>query len=144
MDWKEIKMTWTIEESMRFAQLIAGESHLTEVNKDLIDELVSKGYKLIRSRGTRSRCRSISAALLRHRGQGHGALHGVRPHDAKLHRSSLDERQVRQAMNKAINRNELLKVLYKGRAQPMYVHAFDPDIEGWHPPGRSVSGDVRL
>ncbi len=36
-------------------------------------------------------------------------------------------------MNKAINRDELLKVLYKGRATPMYVHGFYPDLPGWDP-----------
>ena len=36
-------------------------------------------------------------------------------------------------MNKAINRDELLKVLYKGRAKPMYVHGFYPDLAGWDP-----------
>src|SRR6266704_5226665 len=52
VDWKELQMTWTLEEPTRLAQLLAGETHLTEVNKDLIDQLVAKGYKLIRSRGT--------------------------------------------------------------------------------------------
>jgi hypothetical protein len=33
-----------------YAQLLAGEIHFTELNKDLVDELVAKGYKLIRSR----------------------------------------------------------------------------------------------
>jgi ABC-type transport system substrate-binding protein len=37
VDWKELQMTWTIEEPPRFAQLLAGETHLTEVNKDLVD-----------------------------------------------------------------------------------------------------------
>jgi hypothetical protein len=32
-------MTWTIEEPTRFAQLLAGETHLTEINKDLGDFL---------------------------------------------------------------------------------------------------------
>src|SRR6266516_3645402 len=36
-------------------------------------------------------------------------------------------------MNKANNRDELLKVLYKGRATPMYVHGFYPDLAGWDP-----------
>ena len=36
-------------------------------------------------------------------------------------------------MNKAINRDELLKVLYKGRATYMYVHGFYPDLPGWDP-----------
>src|SRR5216683_5974603 len=52
VDWKELQMTWTLEEPTRLAQLLAGETHLTEVNKDLIDQLVTKGYKLIGSRGT--------------------------------------------------------------------------------------------
>src|SRR5919109_571763 len=50
VDWKELQMTWTIEEPTRLAQLLAGETHLTELNKDLVDEVVSKGHKLIRSR----------------------------------------------------------------------------------------------
>jgi len=36
-------------------------------------------------------------------------------------------------MNKAINRDELLKVLYKGRAKPIYVHGFYSDLPGWDP-----------
>jgi hypothetical protein len=38
VDWKELQMTWTIEEPTRLAQFIAGETHLTELNKDLIDD----------------------------------------------------------------------------------------------------------
>jgi peptide/nickel transport system substrate-binding protein len=36
-------------------------------------------------------------------------------------------------MHKAMNRDELLKVLYKGRATPMSVHGFSPDLAGWDP-----------
>ena len=36
-------------------------------------------------------------------------------------------------MNKAINRDELLKVLYKGRATYTYVAGFYPDLPGWDP-----------
>ena len=34
---------------------------------------------------------------------------------------------------KPVDRDELLKVLYKGRARPMYVHGFYPDLPGWDP-----------
>jgi ABC-type transport system substrate-binding protein len=50
VDWKELRMTWTLEEPTRFAQILAGETHLTELNKDLTDGAVAKGYKLVRSR----------------------------------------------------------------------------------------------
>jgi ABC-type transport system substrate-binding protein len=43
------------------------------------------------------------------------------------------DKRVRQAMNQAMNRDELLKVLYKGRGPPMYVHGFYPDLAGWDP-----------
>jgi len=43
------------------------------------------------------------------------------------------DKKVRQAMNKAINREELLKVLYKGRATYTYVTGYYPDLPGWDP-----------
>jgi peptide/nickel transport system substrate-binding protein len=43
------------------------------------------------------------------------------------------DKRVRQAMHKAMNRDALLKVLYKGRVTPMSVHGFSPDLVGWDP-----------
>ena len=135
VDWKEIKMTWTLEESTRFAQLIAGETHLTEVNKDLTDELVAKGYKLIRSRGTAQQMQINFGGLYfgtEDKATGRYTEYGgtTGKFDPKLPWANV---KVRQAMNKAIDRKELLQVLYKGRATPMYVHGFYPDLEGWDP-----------
>ncbi len=135
VDWKELQMTWTVEEPTRFAQLLAGETHLTEVNRDLSDALVAKGYKLIQSLGD-------AQQIQIHFG---GLYFGTE--DPKTGRftegggttGKLDtsvpwtKKEVRQAMNKAINRDELLKILYKGRAKPMYVHGFYPDLPGWDP-----------
>ncbi len=42
VDWKEVQITWVLEEPTRYAQFLAGETHLTEVNKDLTDQLVAK------------------------------------------------------------------------------------------------------
>jgi peptide/nickel transport system substrate-binding protein len=135
VDWKELQMTWTLEESTRYAQLLAGETHLTELNKDLTDELVGKGYKLIRSRGTAQQVQIIFGGL----------YFGTEDPQKKRYTESggttgkLDpsvpwtNKKVRQAMNKAINREELRQVLYKGRADLMYVHGFYPDLEGWDP-----------
>lgn len=135
VDWKEIQMTWVLEEPTRFAQLLAGETHLTEVNKDLTEELVKKGYTLIRSKGTAQQVQinfgglyfgTEDAATKRYTEDG-GTAGKL---DPKL---PWADKRVRQAMNKAINRDELLKVLYKGRARPTYVHAFYPDLPGWDP-----------
>jgi ABC-type transport system substrate-binding protein len=135
VDWKELQMTWTLEEPTRQAQLLAGETHLTELNKDLTDDLVSKGYKLIRSRGTAQQIQLIFGGLYfgtedpaTKRYTENGGTTGKL--DPKV---PWTDKRVRQAMNKAINRAELLKVLYKGRARYMYVHGFYPDLPGWDP-----------
>ena len=135
VDWKELQMTWTLEEPTRFAQLLAGETHLTEVNKDLTDELVNKGDKLIRSRGTAQQIQLNFGGLYfgtedpaTKRFVEFGGTTGKL--DPKV---PWTDKRVRQAVNKAIHREELLKVLYKGRAAPMYVHGFFPDLPGWDP-----------
>ena len=135
VDWKELMLTWTIEESTRYAQLLAGETHLTEVNKDLVDQLVSRGYKLIRSRGTAQQIQIVFGGLYfgtedpeTGRYTEHGGTTG------KLDPNNpFTKKKVRQAMNKAINREEILEVLYKNRADYMYVHGFYPDLPGWDP-----------
>ena len=135
VDWKELQMTWTLEEPTRQAQLLAGETHLTELNKDLTDDLVAKGYKMIRSRTTAQQVQINFGGLYfgtedkqTGRYTEHGGTTGKL--DPKVPWTNI---KVRQAMNKAINRDELLKVLYKGRANPMYVHGFYPDLPGWDP-----------
>jgi ABC-type transport system substrate-binding protein len=135
VDWKEIQMTWTLEEPTRYAQLLAGETHLTEVNKDLVDQAVAKGYKLIRSRGTAQQVQVLFGGLYfgtedkkTGRYTEYGGITGKL--DTKVPWTNI---KVRQAMNKAINREELLQVLYKGRATLQYVHGFFPDLPGWDP-----------
>jgi ABC-type transport system substrate-binding protein len=135
VDWKEIQMTWTLEEPTRQAQLLAGETHLTELNKDLTDDLVAKGYKLVRSRGTAQQVQINFGGLYfgtEDKESGRYTEHGgtTGKLDPKVPWTNI---KVRQAINKAINREELLKVLYKGRAAPMYVAGFYPDLPGWDP-----------
>lgn len=135
VDWKEMQMTWVLEESTRHAQFVAGETHLTELNKDLVDELVAKGSKLVRSRQVAQQIIIIFGGLYfgtedkaTGRYTEHGGITGKL--DATV---PWTKKEVRQAMNKAINRGELLKVLYKGRASQTYVMGYYPDLPGWDP-----------
>lgn len=135
VDWKEIQMTWTIEEPTRYAQLLAGEMHLSELNKDLTDELVAEGYKLIRNRGTAQQVQIIFGGL--YFGTEDAKTGRYTEHGGTTGKLDLSvpwtKKEVRQAINKAINREEILQVLYKGRADYMYVHGFYPDLPGWDP-----------
>jgi ABC-type transport system substrate-binding protein len=135
MDWKKLQMTWSLEEPTRQAQLLAGETHLTEVNKDIIDDLVAKGYKLIRSRGTAQQVHIFFGGL--YFGTEDAAKKRYTEHGGTTGKLDLGvpwtNKKVRQAMNKAINREELLKVFYKGRATYTYVAGFYADLPGWDP-----------
>jgi ABC-type transport system substrate-binding protein len=135
VDWKEIKMTWNVEEPPRLAQLLAGESHLTEINRDLTDEAIAKGFKLVRSRQVAQQTVIAFGGLYfgtedksTKRYTEYGGISGRL--DPKV---PWTDKKVRQAMNKAINRDEILKQLYKGRATPTYVAGFYPDLPGWDP-----------
>jgi len=135
VDWKEIKMTWSVEEPARFAQLLVGETHLTELNRDLTDDAIAKGFKLIRSRQVAQQTVIAFGGLYfgtenkaTQRYTEYGGITGRL--DPKV---PWTDKKVRQAMNKAINRDEILKVMYKGRATPTYVAGFYPDLPGWDP-----------
>jgi peptide/nickel transport system substrate-binding protein len=135
VDWKEIQMTWTAEEPTRYAQLLAGETHMTEVNKDLVDQAVAKGYKLIRSRGTAQQVQIFIGGLYfgtEDKETGRYTEHGGTTGKLDL-KVPWTKKEVRQAMNKAINREEILEVLYKNRASLQYVGGYYPDMPGWDP-----------
>ena len=135
VDWKELQMTWTTEEPTRLAQLLAGETHLTELNKDLVEEAVRKGYKLIRSRDTAQQIVLWFGGL--YFGTEDKATGRYTEGGGITGRLDLavpwTKKAVRQAINKAINREELLKVLYKGRATYTYVAGYYPGLPGWDP-----------
>jgi ABC-type transport system substrate-binding protein len=135
VDWKEIKMTWNVEEPPRFAQLLAGESHITEINRDLTEDAIAKGFRLIRSRQVAQQTVIVFGGLYfgtedkaSKRFTEYGGTTGRL--DPKV---PWTNKKVRQAMNKAVNRAEILKALYKGRATPTYVAGFYPDLPGWDP-----------
>jgi len=135
VDWKELQMTWTYEEPTRLAQFFAGETHLTELNKDLIEEAVRKGHKLIRSRDTAQQIVLTFGGLYfgtEDKATGRYTEHGGTT--GKLDLSvPWTKKEVRQAINKAINREELRRVLYKGRATYTYVAGYYPGLPGWDP-----------
>ena len=51
--YPEMRNTWVLEESTRLAQFRAGETHMTEVNRDLGDRLTEEGFLIIPSRWPR-------------------------------------------------------------------------------------------
>ena len=131
VDWNGIKMTWVIEEATRLAQFSAGETHLTEVNKDLTDKLVSQGYKMVKSTGP------AQQVQINFTGQHYGTEDESRDKflgiTGKLADHPFTNKDVRQAINKAIDRETIKEELYKGRVTSAYVHGYYEGLPGWDP-----------
>ena len=130
VDWNELIMTWTLEEATRLAQFRAGETHLTEVNKDLTDQLVDQGYKLVKSSGP------AQQVVVNFTGLYFGTEDESRDKyigtTGKLDPDlPFTDIKVRQAINKAIDRETIKEELYKGRVTDAYVHGFYEGLPGY-------------
>lgn len=132
VDWNELIMTWTLEEATRLAQFEAGETHMTEVNKDLTDQLVKKGYKMVRSTGPAQQVQINFSGM--YFGTEDVARDKYVGTTGKLDTDQpLTNIKVRQAINKAIDRETIKQELYKGRVTNAYVHGFYEGLIGWDP-----------
>ena len=130
VDWNEIIMTWTLEEATRLAQFEAGETHLTEVNKDLTDQLVNKGYKLVKSTGPAQQVQiNFTGLYFGTEDESRDKYVGTTGKlDPDLPFADI---RVRQAINRAIDRETIRLELYKGRVTPAYVHGYYEGLPGY-------------
>ena len=102
--------------------------------------MVAKGYKLIRSRQVAQQMQIFFGGMYfgtEDKATGRYTEHGGTT--GKLDNLPWTNIKVRQAMNKAINREELPKVLYKGRATYSMWRVFIPTCRAGIRRGRSAS-----
>jgi len=125
-EFEELNVYFTEEEATRLATLLAGESHLVALPRDLQDTAIEKGFK---------KWESILPAV-----QSGAFMFGQYYADPdKLNYEipwvGQDESalKVRQALNKAINRKEICKELFKGACKEIKVWAYEQSLPGWNP-----------
>ncbi len=124
--YPEMRNTWVLEESTRLAQFRAGETHMTEVNRDLGDKLVEEGFKIIPSNGP------AQQTAFRFGGMFYGDPENYDP-DFPVTAPGEIGIKVRKALNKAVDRETFKSELYKGRVWDSKVHAFHPTLTAWNP-----------
>jgi ABC-type transport system substrate-binding protein len=121
-DFKELEFRLTPEESTRLAMLLRGEAHAGDLSRELHDEALKRGMKILAA--------SLSAEWV---SVYFGGQYHV-PGDPKFKADvPWNDRRVRQAMNMAINRQELQAHLFRGKGEPMYVSGMAPFLEGYNP-----------
>jgi ABC-type transport system substrate-binding protein len=120
-DFKELEIRLAPESTTRLAMLLGGEAHIVDLPRELQKEATGRGMKLISSSQPVD---WISVYL--------GGMYFL-PGDPKFKPDvPWTNKKVRQAMNMAVNRQELMETIFAGKATPVYVSAWLPISEGWN------------
>ena len=121
-DFKELEIRLVPEETTRFAMLMSGEAHIVDLSRELQKDAVSKGMKIISS------SQPVDWMTVYFGGQYY------MPGDAKFQKDvPWTNKKVRQALNMAVNRAEILATIFAGKGTLAYVSGWLPISEGWNP-----------
>ncbi len=122
-EFKELEFRWVPEDVTRLATLLSGEVHISDVPRALQQEAVGKGMQVLTSQ----------LPAMQHPWQ-FGGLYFASPD--KLDPSvPFVKKDVRQAMNLAINRQAIAQALLGGRVEPLRVHGYHPQLDSAIWPG---------
>ena len=119
--YDELDLRFVQEASTKLALLLSGEAHVVVLPRELHQDAIDAGFEIVSSTGP-----AMQTAWLFN---GQYTL----PDDDVLNPDLpwLDVR-IREAINRAIDREALMDVLYDGRADPLVQFAMDPRHEGWN------------
>jgi peptide/nickel transport system substrate-binding protein len=121
-DFKELEIRLVPEETTRFAMLLGGEAHIVDLPRELQKDAASKGMKIISS------SHPVDWMTVYFGGQYY------MPGDPKFQANvPWANKKVRQALNMAVNRAEILQTIFAGGGTLAYVTGWLPISEGWNP-----------
>ena len=125
-DFPEFEFRWMKEASTRLAAQITGEIQLTSLPEDLLQQAAGQGMKLVKATVP-----SFRIFLVPH------CCYAADVNDASkgflFPNSPLANVQVRKALSKAINRDELNKAYFGGKGERLIVDPYHPTRPGWNP-----------
>jgi len=116
-EFKELEFRWVPEGVTRLATLIAGEVHISDIDRALQKDAIDKGMKIVPGK----------LAVVGHEWL-FGGMYFATP-DKLDNKQPFVDKRVRQAMNLAINRKAIAANILSGKAQPMLVTRFHPQAD---------------
>jgi peptide/nickel transport system substrate-binding protein len=120
--FKELEMRIAPEESTRLAMLLNGEAHIVDLARELQGDAEQRGMQILAA--------SLAAEWVSIYFGGQYHIPGDPKFKAEV---PWNDRRVRQAMNMAINRQEVRAHLFRNKGEPMYVSGMAPFLEGYNP-----------
>ena len=133
-DFPELELRWMAEASTRLASLLTDEIHITNLPEDQIQQAVGEGMAI--AKGNAAGQRAFFSFLGVFRTPSTADTRGQLPLvDAPFRYpdSPFHDIRVRQALNHAVDRDEINTAFFNGKGEPMYNNHFHPTRPGWDP-----------
>jgi len=121
-EYAELEFRIAREDATRLALLLSGDVHIADLPRELHKDALARGLKRFNS--------SLAVDWVSVYLGGNWHITGDKVYDPK---APLVDKRVRHALNIAINRDELMKTVFAGRAELAYVSLWVPTSEGWNP-----------
>jgi peptide/nickel transport system substrate-binding protein len=126
VDFEELEFRIAREDATRLALLLSGDVHIADLPRELHKDALARGLKRFAS----SQATDWVSVYM----GGQWYMTGDKAFDPK---APFVKKKVRQALNMAINREELMKTVFAGRAELADLSLWVPTSEGWNPKWKS-------
>ena len=126
-EFKRLRISTTPEDLTRLALLLTGEANMVDVPKVLHQQAIDEGMEVFESP-----LPSVGLSIFP-LGQYYVSEVNWNPDTEPWTAPGETGNKVREAMNRAINREQIINELFKGRGEPMYNTIFHDTLEGWNP-----------
>ncbi|MFK7892633.1 MAG: ABC transporter substrate-binding protein [Granulosicoccus sp.] len=121
-EFDEIEFRWVSEPSTRFAMLSAGEAHAVTLPRDLQDDAAEAGQLVLASsEGAMQSTMLFTGQFMNPDGEEN--------RDARTY--AWADQRVREAANRALDRDAILEVLYGEGVRALPVYTMDPRFPGY-------------
>lgn len=121
-DFETLELRFVQEQATILALLLSGEADIASIPRELQNQALKAGKKIISSKNPAMATGAIFNGM--YGKTGDPAYNADLPWSNKL---------IREAMNRALNRQEMIDVLYNGRAEPAASWLMDSRNEGFVP-----------
>ena len=119
-DFPEFELKFITEDATRLNVLLAGDAHMANLSRDLQVEAANRGMRIISSQQPTIQTASFM--------MGQYFLTGD---ESYRENQAFEDIRVREAINRAVNRENIMEFIYKGSGTPVYVFGWTPGHEGW-------------
>jgi peptide/nickel transport system substrate-binding protein len=121
-DFAELEVRFSGEPATMLAMLLTGEAHIASLPREVQPDAVAQGMVIIGSRQPAMQVAYLASGLYQRTGD-------------PAHRPELPwaDVRVREAMNRAIDREAMIEILYGGRAEHLPQFTMHPPHEGYAP-----------